>query len=114
MATPLPSRKQYVGECLGYQLDRSTQSGRRDRRATIVGPLLCAVGALGAPTPLFAALVADELRRLFDLHEDDLLREIARGKMEGCTNEEIAARHSLALRTVERKLALIRRVWEHI
>jgi hypothetical protein len=32
--------------------------------------------------------------------------------MEGFTNDEIANRHALALRTVERKLGLIRRIWE--
>jgi len=43
---------------------------------------------------------------------NDLLRQVALAKMEGHSNEEIGQRFDLALRTVERKLALIRRVWE--
>lgn len=64
------------------------------------------------PTPDFAAQVAEECQRLLKLLDDDLLRALAVGKMEGCTNPELAARHGLALRTVERKLGLIRKIWE--
>jgi DNA-directed RNA polymerase specialized sigma24 family protein len=64
------------------------------------------------PTPLFAAQIAEECQRLFDQLENEILRKIARDKMEGFTNDEIANRHALALRTVERKLGLIRRIWE--
>lgn len=64
------------------------------------------------PTPLFAAQIAEECQRLFDQLDNDILRRIACDKMEGFTNQEIAARHTLALRTVERKLGLIRRIWE--
>ena len=40
------------------------------------------------------------------------LVQLAVAKMEGETNEEIAARWGKAVRTVERKLKLIRQVWE--
>lgn len=66
------------------------------------------------PTPLFAAIMAEECQRLFDALETEPLRRIAVDKMEGYTNAEIATRHSLALRTVERKLSLIRRIWEQM
>jgi DNA-directed RNA polymerase specialized sigma24 family protein len=66
----------------------------------------------GEPTPLFAAQMAEECQQLFDHLEDDILSKIAIDKMEGFTNQDIAARHGLALRTVERKLGLIRRIWE--
>jgi DNA-directed RNA polymerase specialized sigma24 family protein len=64
------------------------------------------------PTPLFAALMAEECERLLEQLEDRTLRAIAVEKMEGFDNDEIAARHSVARRTVERKLGLIRRIWE--
>jgi DNA-directed RNA polymerase specialized sigma24 family protein len=64
------------------------------------------------PTPAFAALVAEECQSLLDALDDDMLRQVALAKMEGYSNEEIGQRLDLALRTVERKLALIRRIWQ--
>src|SRR5262249_52379172 len=43
------------------------------------------------PTPAFAAQVAEECRRLLDRLGDDGLRRVAVWKMEGFTNDEIAA-----------------------
>jgi DNA-directed RNA polymerase specialized sigma24 family protein len=63
------------------------------------------------PTPAFAAQVADECRILFEKLDDPLLRDIARWKMEGFSSEEIAVKLGRNLRTVERKLALIRDFW---
>jgi DNA-directed RNA polymerase specialized sigma24 family protein len=63
------------------------------------------------PTPELAALVADECRRLFGRLRDDSLRDVARLRMEGYTNEEIAGRLGCSLRSVARKLELIRRTW---
>jgi DNA-directed RNA polymerase specialized sigma24 family protein len=65
----------------------------------------------GQPTPALAAEVADEFRRLLDLLDDDEQRAIALWKMEGDSNPEIARRLGCALSTVERRLALIRRIW---
>jgi DNA-directed RNA polymerase specialized sigma24 family protein len=64
------------------------------------------------PTPEFAAQVADECQRLLGLLGDEELRSIALGKMEGYTNAEIAARLGCAPATVERRLRVIRRLWE--
>ena len=64
------------------------------------------------PTPEFAAQVAEEFQRLLDRLDDAGLRTVAVWKMEGYTNEEIAARLDCAPRTVERKLKLIRNLWE--
>jgi len=64
------------------------------------------------PDPQFAAEVAEECRRLLALLNDEELRSIAVLKMEGHTNEEIAAKLGRSLPTVERKLGLIRRAWE--
>jgi DNA-directed RNA polymerase specialized sigma24 family protein len=64
------------------------------------------------PDPEFAAQVAEECRRLLDRLEDAELRSVAVWKMEGYSNEEIAARLGRSLATVERKLRLIRGTWE--
>src|SRR5262245_18741524 len=54
--------------------------------------------------PEVAAAGADEVRRLFALLGDDTLCEIALLKLDGCTDQEVAARLNSGLRTVERKL----------
>ena len=63
------------------------------------------------PTPEFAAQVAEECRRLLDLLAEPELRAVALAKMEGYTTEQIADQLGCVPRTVERKLALIRRLW---
>jgi DNA-directed RNA polymerase specialized sigma24 family protein len=63
------------------------------------------------PTPEFAAQVAEECERLLGKLDDDQLRSVAVWKMEGDTNEEIAARLGCAPATVERRLRLIRKLW---
>jgi DNA-directed RNA polymerase specialized sigma24 family protein len=63
------------------------------------------------PDPAFAAQVADECRRRLDDLGDEQLRAVAVWKMEGYTNEEIAAKLGRSLPTVERKLSLIRSTW---
>lgn len=63
------------------------------------------------PTPEFAALVADELQsRLAGLKKADLIA-IALRKLDGYTNDEIAAQLDCARSTVERRLRLIRMHW---
>ena len=64
------------------------------------------------PTPVFAAQVAEECRRLLSILNDGELRELAIWKMEGFTNEEIAGKIDRSIPTVERKLARIRKLWE--
>ncbi|WP_169978573.1 ECF-type sigma factor [Tautonia rosea] len=63
------------------------------------------------PTPEFAAIVTEEYRRRLDTLPDDVLRRIAQWKLEGERHEEIARRLDCSVRSVERKLALIRRYW---
>ena len=63
------------------------------------------------PTPEFAAEVAERLGQLLQALDNESLRSIALLKMEGWSNEEIAQRIGCGLRTVERKLSLIRRIW---
>jgi RNA polymerase sigma factor (sigma-70 family) len=64
------------------------------------------------PSPEFAAELAENCQRLLDLLGDEELRTIALSKMEGYTTEEIAGQLNCAPRTVERKLRLIRSLWE--
>jgi DNA-directed RNA polymerase specialized sigma24 family protein len=64
------------------------------------------------PTPEFAALVAEEYRNRLESLQDETLRRVANLKLEGYTNEEIAAQLGCALRTVANKLKLIRLKWE--
>ncbi len=70
--------------------------------------LAWAVGS--EPTPEFAAMVAEEYRRLLDRLDDDVLRKVAVLRMEGHTSDEIAEKLGCARRTVARQLALIRRI----
>jgi DNA-directed RNA polymerase specialized sigma24 family protein len=63
------------------------------------------------PTPEFAAQVAEEYQRLLGCLSNPVLRSVALWKMEGYTNEEIAARLGCVPRTVERKLHVIRTLW---
>jgi DNA-directed RNA polymerase specialized sigma24 family protein len=64
------------------------------------------------PTPEFAAEVADECGRLLARLGDANLQAIAVWRMEGYTAPEIADRLGCALSTVERRLRLIRQIWE--
>ena len=64
-------------------------------------------------TPEFAAMVAEEFRRLLDALPDDGLRDVALRRMEGYTCDEIADHLGCARRTVARRLDLIRKTWSH-
>ena len=64
------------------------------------------------PTPQFSLQVAEEFDRLLALLEDPTLQSVAVSKMEGYTSEEIAKKLNCTVRTVERKLRLIRQAWE--
>jgi DNA-directed RNA polymerase specialized sigma24 family protein len=62
--------------------------------------------------PAFIAQFADEYHRLLRLLKDDELRSIAVWRMEGHTIEEIAHRLECVPRTIDRRLRLVRAVWE--
>lgn len=64
------------------------------------------------PTPDFACQVAETCGTLLEQLGDEDLQTIALCKMQGYSNEEIAEELDCAVRTVERKLARIRRTWE--
>ena len=62
--------------------------------------------------PALAAMFSEQFESLLNLLEERELQEIAILKLEGFTNEEIAERLDCGERTVKRRLAVIRRIWE--
>jgi DNA-directed RNA polymerase specialized sigma24 family protein len=62
------------------------------------------------PTPEEAAILAEEVENLLGRLREPALRQVAVWKLEGYTNVEIAQRQGCSLPTVERRLAIIRRL----
>ena len=56
--------------------------------------------------------MAEQMENLLNALGDDTLRRIALAKLEGFNNQEIAEQMDMGMRTVERKLRLIRTVWK--
>ncbi len=85
-------------------------SGRVVVLSDLAGPGLEQILDHG-PTPAFAAQMAEECRRLYARLGDDTLQAVARWKMEGHSNAEIAAKLGCVPQTVRRKLRAIQRLW---
>jgi DNA-directed RNA polymerase specialized sigma24 family protein len=64
------------------------------------------------PNPEDAAAFAEDYERLFTRLSNPVLKEVARLRLEGKSSEEIAAELGVSARTVDRKLQLIRALWE--
>ena len=64
------------------------------------------------PTPAFVAELAEEAQRLLDALGSEELRQVAVWKMEGYSNQEIAAKLGRVERAVERRLRIIRGVFQ--
>jgi RNA polymerase sigma factor (sigma-70 family) len=64
------------------------------------------------PSPDFALEAAETVRRLLDILPSPSLRALAMNKLEAYTNDEIAERLGCSLRTVERRLQVIRELWQ--
>ena len=64
------------------------------------------------PDPEFAAIMTEQCRRLLDALGDDQLRDVALMKMGLHTHQEIADKFGRSLSWVNRKLDLIRTLWE--
>jgi hypothetical protein len=93
-----------------YRRDQTAAVGRSDAEED--DRWLLEQAEQGTPTPDEATALAEEVNhRLLQLPDD--LRLIALWKLEGYTNAEIAALPELncSVRTVERKLRLIRQAW---
>jgi DNA-directed RNA polymerase specialized sigma24 family protein len=100
-----------------YETRQKRGEGRVRHASALPGGEESGEGALFAdligrePDPALAAQVAEECRRLLDRLGDPELRAVALAKMEGHTNDEIAAAQGRSTGTIERKLQLIRAIW---
>jgi RNA polymerase sigma factor (sigma-70 family) len=63
------------------------------------------------PSPEFAAMMTENVSRLFEML-DPAQRQVAQLKLEGLENAAIAQELRCSPRTVERKLHVIRRIWD--
>jgi len=63
-------------------------------------------------SPVSMVQFATDCQRLFDMLDDDNLRTIALLRIEGHSVDEIAQRVGCAKRSVERRLNLIRQIWQ--
>lgn len=104
-------------------IDQKAYLGRARRRAEVGESAVAGAGAAASgaafeqvagrePSPEFVAEVAEECRRLIDRLPTVPLRQVALWKLEGYDNGEIAAKFGCSRRAVERKMALIRSLWE--
>lgn len=67
------------------------------------------------PTPEFAAIISSQFESLLgklERADDPDLIQIATAKMSGESNKEIAAKLGCVRRTIERKIQIIRTMWE--
>ena len=64
------------------------------------------------PTPEEAAQFSEDYEQLLARLNDETLRHIALKKLEGHSTESIAADLGISMRTVDRKVGLIRKIWE--
>ena len=63
------------------------------------------------PTPEFLAVMQEQQQAMFRALPDESQRNVARLRFEGYSNEEIAQQLGTSLRSVERKLKVIREIW---
>ncbi len=102
----------------GRRYDRWKRSGRpavangKARPADDRDVLEMAVS--NEPVPEITVMLRDQVDRLLAVLDDPILRQIAEWRMEGLANDEIAHRLGRAVRTVERKVELIRLTWESL
>jgi DNA-directed RNA polymerase specialized sigma24 family protein len=68
----------------------------------------------GEPSPAQVAEVAEQFRRMLEALPNEDLRKLVLGKFEGYTNQELADRFGFSLAKVERKLNLVREIWERL
>lgn len=61
--------------------------------------------------PQFTSMMSEECLRLLTALQDDELEQVAKSKLEGLTNDQIAADLGYSRRTVQRMLQNIRAIW---
>lgn len=79
----------------------------RDARALASNETIDGI-ATDAPSPEFAAALAQEFRLFSESLSDDDMRMLAQLRMEGYSNTEIAQQLDCSVRTVKRRLTLMR------
>ena len=101
-----------------HNLQRRQSAQKRDARRQISGNSASETEgnwleqlAHEQPTPELAAEAAEEANRLLEVLGKESLKEVARMKLEGYSNAEIAQKVGVMERSVERRLALIRTIW---
>jgi len=82
-------------------------SGRAHENAAVLDDLFAR-----EPTPDMAAQLIDLLGHLLERLDDPMLQRLTELRLQGHTEEEMAAELDVSPRTVRRKLELIRRLWE--
>jgi len=87
------------------------RAAKRDIRRTSANVAELEEVLSSGPSPEAVAEIADGCERLLELLKDDTLRNVAIWKMEGCTNEEVAAKLGRSDETVRRKLKAIKDIW---
>ena len=60
------------------------------------------------PTPEFISCMREQIGKILAILDSDELAELAKAKMEGFTNNELAKKYECSERTIERRLKLIR------
>jgi RNA polymerase sigma factor (sigma-70 family) len=85
---------------------------RRRQPEAVVGAEVVEHLLSAEPPPELAVEMSEEYERLLDRLGDPQLQTVALWKVEGYSNEEIAARLGCVVRSVERKLHRIRLLWE--
>ena len=94
--------------------DGSKAAGRPGREGPLDPEDLLARVVSKEPIPELAVMMREQLEHLLDALGDPTLRRIAEWRMQGASNAEIALRLGRAVRTVERKVELIRLIWEDL
>jgi RNA polymerase sigma factor (sigma-70 family) len=92
--------------------DKATASGQPRHEHALDKNHALAHAVSKEPAPELAVDLREQIERLLDALPDPTLRQIAEWRMQGATNAEIAGRLGRAVRTVERKIELIRLLWE--
>ena len=94
--------------------DRAKLGGRPGHEGSLDQEDLLARLISKEPIPELTVMMREQLEHLLDALDDPTLRRIAEFRMQGASNAEIARGLGRAVRTVERKIELIRLIWENL
>lgn len=110
----LTARKAYQERRRQQSLKRGgTGEGRDQSQASTIEEAAELDQIIGTePRPEFAVMVAEQFEKLLALLPTEELRQVARLRLEEFTPPEIATRLECTERTVQRRVALIRSLWE--